>query len=164
MTIMDPGGAVSTKWVDNFGAAESDAATICTVYAGPATLILVDEVGESIQISGTRPPWGIPSLMSASEISQVEKAESGSLDSGICKNRKQQKLGQSPKPSIKIVSIHLFVYYAAIPSSDETSNGQLGSSKGYVFCLEYEMDVRLAGHRIAKLTDTGQRYKPAKHR
>jgi hypothetical protein len=36
--------------------------------------------GESIRISGMRPPWGMPSLMSASEISQVEKAESdGSL-------------------------------------------------------------------------------------
>ena len=80
---MDPGGAVSTKWVDNFGAAESDAATICTVYAGPATLILVDDVGDSMRISGTKPPLGIPSFMSASEISQVENAESGSLDNAI---------------------------------------------------------------------------------
>jgi len=44
------------------------------VYAGPHILV-AEEEDEIICISGIWPPWGRPSLMSASEISQLEKVE-----------------------------------------------------------------------------------------
>jgi len=35
ITMIDPGGTVSTKWADNLGASVFDTRTIWTVYAGP---------------------------------------------------------------------------------------------------------------------------------
>jgi len=75
MTITELGVAVSTKWSESLGAVLSDASTIWTVYAGAQ--ILTWDVGESIWISGMCPPFGDPSLMRASEISQAKNVDSG---------------------------------------------------------------------------------------
>lgn len=84
MTITDPAGAVSTKWEDSFGADASEPRTICTVYAGPQIRVFpafgADGDGDSIWMSGMCPPCGTPSLMRASEISQVENWESELVD------------------------------------------------------------------------------------
>ena len=75
MTTTAPAGAVSTKCAAGRGASVSDASTIWTVYAGPQRRELAF-VGEYICMSGMCPPCGAPSLMSASESSQVEKPAS----------------------------------------------------------------------------------------
>jgi hypothetical protein len=71
ITITDPSVAVSTKCSDSFGAILLEESTILTVYAGPHILKSVED-GEYMWISGMWPPWGRPSLMSASDISQLE--------------------------------------------------------------------------------------------
>ena len=73
MTMTEPSGAVSTKCSDSFGAVLFDDSTILTVYAGPH-ILASDEMadGENIWMSGIWPPWGRPSLRSASDISQLE--------------------------------------------------------------------------------------------
>jgi hypothetical protein len=54
----------------------SEVRTILTVYAGPhkRTVVLDESAGEGdiMWRSGIRPPWDEPSLIRASEISQVE--------------------------------------------------------------------------------------------
>ena len=74
MTITDPAGAVSTKCALSFGDVLSLPRTICTVYAGPQMRVSdpLPAAGESMWMSGMCPPCGRPSLMRASEISQVE--------------------------------------------------------------------------------------------
>jgi hypothetical protein len=53
MTIIDPSGAVSTKWSDNFGAVVLEDSTILTVYAGAHILTSDGEGdGESMWMSG----------------------------------------------------------------------------------------------------------------
>jgi hypothetical protein len=76
MTMIDPAGAVSTKWEDSLGADVSDARTIWTVYAGAQIFISDPGEGESKWTPGMCPPWGIPSLINASDISQVENGVS----------------------------------------------------------------------------------------
>ena len=74
MTMTDPAGAVSTKCAESLGAVVSLPRTICTVYAGPQMRVSEPlAAGESMCMSGMCPPCGRPSLMSASESSQVEK-------------------------------------------------------------------------------------------
>lgn len=68
------------------GAVVSVPSTICTVYAGPH--MRVEEAsaeageGERMWMSGMWPPWGTPSLMSASESSQVEYFPSAEGEEG----------------------------------------------------------------------------------
>jgi hypothetical protein len=81
ITTIDPGVAVSTKWEESFGADLSDASTIWTVYAGAQTLTW--DIGESICTSGMCPPFGDPSFMRASEISQAENCNSGHVEEGV---------------------------------------------------------------------------------
>ena len=72
ITMTEPAGAVSTKCAESFGASLFEPSTIRTVYAGPQRRVLAS--GTDIMcMSGMWPPWGDPSLMSASESSQVEK-------------------------------------------------------------------------------------------
>lgn len=59
--------------------------TILTVYAGPQIRVSVgDDEGERMWMSGRWPPWGTPSLIRASEISQEEHWERSCVDIRIC--------------------------------------------------------------------------------
>jgi hypothetical protein len=51
MTMIDPAGAVSTKWDESVGAESLDASTICTVYAG-AQIFVPDDGGDMMKMSG----------------------------------------------------------------------------------------------------------------
>ncbi len=77
MTMTEPSSAVSTKCSVSFGAG-SLPKTICTVYAGPhSVLTVVWAFGGQIRLmSGMYPPCATPSLIRASESSHVEKEES----------------------------------------------------------------------------------------
>lgn len=81
ITTTEPAGVVSTKWEVSLGAAVSVPSTICTVYAGPHMRVVdasaEDGEGERMWISGMWPPWGTPSLIRASESSQVENLTKG---------------------------------------------------------------------------------------
>ena len=108
MTMTDPDGDVSIKCDDSFGADVSDAMTIRTVYAGPHSLVSVVGDGETKHMSGMWPPWGRPSLISASEISQVEKDRRVRVEDILRLNRmlsagsrRNISHGNQPRPPVR---------------------------------------------------------------
>jgi len=94
MTKTDPAGTVSTKCAESFGEDVSDPGTIWTVYAGLQTRTSVGAVdGETMLMSGRRPPAGTESLINASDISQVEKSASRAVDMARNTGRSRERVG-----------------------------------------------------------------------